>query len=206
MGYNHGDKATALPFGTELPGTRASQWSLILRNRPRATRPRVARRYKIRRVGINSMPGRRVYSEVPERVPVKGLDAAFQGAMPRVDWNSRRKTVPLNILLPSTILWAKDLPPQLRPTALMTAFPRIANLLAANWKEPTTFYGYMRSLLFDPRRGGRRGFSPHIKHELVKLRSAYSLRSSKRTSNADREGSAEPALAPPTSASHVATE
>ena len=76
--------------------------------------------------------------------------------------------------------------------ALMAAFPRIANLLAANWKDPTVFHNYMRSLLVD-RRGDRQGFSPRIKQELTRLRTAYHLGSSQRTSDVD---DANPALAP----------
>jgi hypothetical protein len=87
--------------------------------------------------------------------------------------------------------------------ALMAAFPRIANLLAANWKEPAAFHNYMRSLLFD-RRGDRQGFSPRIKQELVRLRTAYHLGSSQHTPDVDSEGSPDPALAPSTSASHDA--
>ena len=151
------------------------------------------------------MPGHRVDTETTEGISVECLDdALLQVAVPEVDWNSVRRTAPLNILLPSTVLWAKDLPPRVRPMALMAAFPRIANLLAANWKEPVAFHNYMRSLLFD-RRGDRGGFSPRIKQELIRLRTAYHLRGSQRTSDVEREGSPNPALVPPTSASHDVT-
>jgi hypothetical protein len=150
------------------------------------------------------MPGRRVDTEKAEGISVECLDdALLRVAVPEVDWNRVRRTAPLNILLPSTVLWASDLPPRVRPMALMAAFPRIANLLAANWKEPAAFHNYMRSLLFD-RRGDRQGFSPRIKKELVRLRTAYHLGSTQRASDVDREGSPNPALAPPPS-SHGAT-
>ena len=128
------------------------------------------------------MPGRRVDTEMLESISVEFTDAALiRQTMVEADWNSRRKSAPLNILLPSTMLWAKDLPPRVRPMALMARFPRIANLLAANWKEPTAFHSYMRSLLVD-RRGDRKGFPSNIKHELVRLRICYRLRRSGRSS------------------------
>jgi hypothetical protein len=137
------------------------------------------------------MPGRHVDTEATEGISVECLDdALLQVAVPNVDWTSVRRTAPLNILLPSAILWAKDLPPRVRPMALMAAFPRIANLLAANWKDPTAFKNYMRSLLFD-RRGDRQGFSPHIKQELIRLRTAYHLGSSQRPSDVDRANPAD---------------
>lgn len=146
------------------------------------------------------MPGRRVDTETTEGISVECLDdGLLQVAVPEVDWKSVRRTAPLNILLPSTVLWAGDLPPEVRPMALMATFPRIANLLAANWKDPTAFCKYMQSLLVD-RRGDRGGFSPRIKKELVRLRTAYHLRSPQRTSDVVREGSTNPPLAPPTSA------
>ena len=151
------------------------------------------------------MPGRRVDTERAKGISVECPDdALLQVAVPEVGWSRVRKTAPLNILLPSTMLWAKDLPPRVRPMALMVAFPRIANLLAAHWKEPAAFHNYMRSLLFD-RRGGRSGFSPRIKQELVRLRTAYHLGSSQRSSDVDREGSPNPALASPISDSHDVT-
>jgi hypothetical protein len=68
----------------------------------------------------------------------------------------------------------------------MRTFPRIANLLAANWKDPTAFHNYMRSLLID-RRSGRQGFSSEIKQELVRLRAAYRLRDSVRLADGKQE-------------------
>ena len=122
------------------------------------------------------MSGRHVDTAMLEGIAVECLDTA------KIDWKRMRRTAPLNILLPSTTLWAKALPRQVRPMALLATFPRIANLLAASWKEPVAFHNYMGSLLFD-HRGGRRGFPPRIKKELVKLRSAYHLDSSERGSD-----------------------
>ena len=131
------------------------------------------------------MPGRHIDTGKLEGVSVECLDAELIAAkMVEVDWSSKRKTAPLDVILPSTLLWAGDLPKTVRPIALMRRFPRIANLLAANWKDPTAFRKYMGSLLTD-RRGGRKGFPPEIKEELVRLRTAYSLRTGERVSSVE---------------------
>ena len=131
------------------------------------------------------MPGRHIDTEKLEGVSVECLDAELIAAkMVEVDWSRKRKTAPLNVILPSTLVWAGDLPKQVRPIALMRRFPRIANLLAANWKDPTAFHKYMGNLLID-RRGGRQGFSSEIKDELVRLRTAYSLCTSERVSGVE---------------------
>jgi hypothetical protein len=87
------------------------------------------------------MPGWRVDTEMLEGISVEHFDLEmFPSALAQPDWSRRRKAAPLNTLLPSTWLWAKGLPPQVRPVALMGALPRVATLLAANWKDPTVFY------------------------------------------------------------------
>jgi len=122
------------------------------------------------------MPGWRVDTERLDGISVEHLDLEmFPLALAQPDWSRRRKAAPLNTLLPFTWLWAKGLPAKVRPVALMDAFPRVANLLAANWKDPTAFYRYMGSLLID-RRGGRQGFPSEIRKELLSLRTAYPLR------------------------------
>ena len=133
------------------------------------------------------MPWRHIDGEMVEGVSVEWLDGEAIETTPEkaeTDWSHQRKTAPFNQLLPFTSLWAEDLPPQVRPMALMAAFPRVANLVAANWKEPVAFRIYMQSLLADSRRG-RRGFSSEIKEELVKLRMFYYFGSCLRTTGAD---------------------
>ena len=144
------------------------------------------------------MPGRHIDTGKVEGVSVECLDAELIAVkMVEIDWSRKRKTTPLDVILPSTLLWAGDLPKSVRPLVLMSRFPRIANLLAANWKDPTAFYKYMGNLLID-RRGGRQGFSSEIKEELVRLRTAYSLRTSEPLSGA--EGLSNSPSAPPESA------
>ena len=135
------------------------------------------------------MPGWRVDTQRLDGISVEHLDLEmFPLALAQPDWSRRRKAAPLNTLLPFTWLWAKGLPPQVRPVALMDAFPRIANLLAANWKDSTAFYRYMGNLLID-RRGSRQGFSAEIKEELLRLRTAYQLRKAQRTLAVTQEAS-----------------
>src|SRR5262245_61832700 len=81
---------------------------------------------------------------------------------------------PRNLLLDHATRWAATLPIPARPHALMREFPRIANMIALLWTEPTSesFYEYMNSLLVD-HRGGRKGFPPAVLHDLLELRDLY---------------------------------
>ena len=91
------------------------------------------------------------------------------------DWNVRRKATPLNDLLNPTLRWAASLPPAIRPLALMNRFPRLANLVAASWKEPLSFRACLDDLLTD-RRGGRQGLPADVRDELDNLRRYYYFR------------------------------
>ena len=151
------------------------------------------------------MPERRVNIEMLEGISVEYLDLESIEVTPttaETDWSRQRKTAPFDGLLASTLRWAEDLPPQVRPRSLMDKFPRIANLVAANWKEPVAFRNYMQSLLADQRRG-RRGFSSDIKEELDTLRMFYYFGRCLRTTGANGVGSPVSARAeavPPSSA------
>ena len=71
--------------------------------------------------------------------------------------------------VPHTLQWADALPPGVRPTALLRQFARIANLIAATWRDSEHFDAYMGSLLTDTR-GNRRGFPVEVLRELEALR------------------------------------
>jgi len=79
-----------------------------------------------------------------------------------------RKNQPANIPLPRTKTWFENLPPRVRPSALMRQFPRIANQIAAAWDDLVQFDTYMDSLLTD-KRGGRNGFPSDVIAELGAL-------------------------------------
>jgi len=91
------------------------------------------------------------------------------------DWTARRKQIPLNDLLNPTLRWSASLPPSVRPLALLNRFPRLANIVAASWKEPLSFRAYLDDLLTD-RRGGRKGLPPEVRAELDNLRRYYYFR------------------------------
>jgi hypothetical protein len=90
----------------------------------------------------------------------------------QVDWVGRRKAQPANLVLPSTRRWMNSLPLEYRPQALPIRFPRIANLLAANWDNPEDCIAYISSLLHD-QRGGRKGFPPEVLQDIHDLRVYY---------------------------------
>jgi hypothetical protein len=69
----------------------------------------------------------------------------------------------------------EDLPPDVRPTALLRLHARIANLIAATWRDPKAFGAYMESLLRDTR-GNRQGFPPKIVAELAALKHYHDTR------------------------------
>jgi hypothetical protein len=79
------------------------------------------------------MSWRRVDTDMLRGILVEWFDVGLCDAV-LATWAERkylhlRKTAPLNRLLPHTLLWAQELPPQVVPELLMKQFPRIANLL-----------------------------------------------------------------------------
>ena len=94
-------------------------------------------------------------------------------AAPEDKWSWVRKARPLNTLLPATVRWLECLAPDVRPSALATQFPRIANRLAAEWVNPETCRAYLYELLTDTR-GGRKGFPEDVLGDLLALHVLYS--------------------------------
>jgi hypothetical protein len=78
----------------------------------------------------------------------------------------------VNHLLSSTIDWLASLPPSARPLALATRYPRIANRIAHEWKEPSACQKDFDDLVYDTR-GKRRGFPLDVHRELLILRDYY---------------------------------
>jgi hypothetical protein len=81
----------------------------------------------------------------------------------------QRKAAPVSTPLPRTLTWAESLPPDIRPTALLHRYARIANLIAATWPDAKAFERYMESLLTDKRGGSRQGFPVDVLRELTTL-------------------------------------
>jgi hypothetical protein len=114
----------------------------------------------------------------PEGSSSKASDpqpAARPASVAADDPKRLRRGSPANILVPPTLKWVESLPPNVRPNALLRQYPRIANLIAAAWRDPKAFYPYMDSLLTD-KRGNRKGFPGEILNELVALQQFYEMR------------------------------
>ena len=71
-----------------------------------------------------------------------------------------------------TTQWLTELPPNVRPQQVANAYPRIANSLCRNWRNPTEFLGCLDNLPLDSR-GERQGFSADIAMELARLKDYY---------------------------------
>jgi hypothetical protein len=84
----------------------------------------------------------------------------------------RQNTTTVNRLLSSTVDWLASLPPNVRPLALATKFPRVANRIAKEWQEPSACRRDFDDLVYD-KRGTRRGFPPDVYVELLALRDFY---------------------------------
>jgi hypothetical protein len=84
----------------------------------------------------------------------------------------RQNTTTVNRLLSSTIDWLAALPPNVRPLALATKYPRLANRIAQEWREPSACRKDFDDLVYD-KRGTRRGFPPDVYVELLALRDYY---------------------------------
>jgi hypothetical protein len=84
----------------------------------------------------------------------------------------RRNINSVNRLLSSTVDWLASLPPNARPLALATRFPRVANRIAQEWSEPSACRRDFDDLVFDSR-GTRQGFPPDVLGELLTLRDYY---------------------------------
>jgi hypothetical protein len=85
------------------------------------------------------------------------------------DWSGMRKARPADYLLPQSDKWFGALPSEVSPHSLATRFPRIVNLIASQWDDRHGAPKLFEELLVD-RRGGRAGFPPAVRHDLLKLR------------------------------------
>ena len=85
-----------------------------------------------------------------------------------------RKANPVNEPLPVTFRWIARLPAGVRPLTLLREFPRIANALALEWRDPELFRTRLYDLLVD-KRGNRRGFPADVQAELLALRAYFDV-------------------------------
>jgi hypothetical protein len=89
-----------------------------------------------------------------------------------LDWSMLRKVRPVNYMLPMSMAWLSTLPKHVRPMALVTQYPRIANAIALEWDRPVACRAYFADLLVD-HRGARKGFPADVYRDLTTLRDHY---------------------------------
>jgi len=83
-----------------------------------------------------------------------------------------RHAQPATVLLPRTASWLSEIPDKLRPKALATQFPRIANVVCASWPDPLTREKYLEDLLAGSR-PNRKGFPPAVLRDLQRLHAIH---------------------------------
>jgi hypothetical protein len=76
------------------------------------------------------------------------------------------------VLVPATLRWLELLPEYARPTLFCERFPRIVNQFAIVWADRKLCKLYFETLMGDDR-GGRSGFGPQVRKEIVRLRVYY---------------------------------
>ena len=102
--------------------------------------------------------------------------AAAASAAPRADtdrdWSSVRKARPAEYLLPLTEKWFDAFPADRAPCALASQYPRICNLIAVHWNDLRGAPELFEDLLTD-RRGGRAGFPPAVRRDLISVQEQW---------------------------------
>ncbi len=76
------------------------------------------------------------------------------------------------MLMPATLKWLELLPEYARPIVFCERFPRIVNQFAQVWADRRMCKLYFETLMGDDR-GGRAGFGPEVRKEIVRLRVFY---------------------------------
>lgn len=114
--------------------------------------------------------GARAYEDVHETPVVTPAPAdATSAAADETDWSAHRRARPADVLLPVTLAKLRALPDGVKPIQLAGHFPRVSNLVAMHWDDDVALPAYLEALLTD-HRGGRRGFPPVVRAELLALR------------------------------------
>lgn len=72
------------------------------------------------------------------------------------------------VLLSQTHLWLRTIPSSVQPKQLCRQFPRVANLIAANWDDTVLTDRVLIDLMTD-NRGDRAGFPARVRAELHEL-------------------------------------
>lgn len=107
-------------------------------------------------------------NDVVQPARPRPVDAPKPQAGPAADWSAMRKAQPANFLFPQSRKWLEALPPEVAPSALATEYPRIVNIIVSQWSDPLGVPELFEELLGD-RRGGRAGFPPAVRRDLLNL-------------------------------------
>ena len=122
---------------------------------------------------LDGLPSRDIDAVQTKRnKPAQSQATSPPGASSKEGHESLRKASPASAPLPRTFEWVASLPRDVQPTALMRHYPRIANVIAAAWRDSKALRSYMDCLLTDTR-GNRQGFPPDVLGELLALREYY---------------------------------
>ena len=115
-----------------------------------------------------------LWSQLRKRVSGAFSSRGESGLLERRDPASmRRPEVESDrVLMPATLKWLEMLPEYARPTLFCERFPRIINQFATVWADRKLCKLYFETLMGDDR-GGRAGFGPEVRKEIVRLRVFY---------------------------------
>jgi hypothetical protein len=120
--------------------------------------------------------GSRGWSDLNDVVqPVARLrdaQAAATRLEPSTDWSGVRKAQPAQYLLPQSEKWFDALPAEVAPCALASQFPRLVNIIVSLWNDHRGAPDLFEELLAD-RRGGRAGFPPAVRRDLLGLQAFW---------------------------------
>lgn len=113
-------------------------------------------------------------NDVVQAVPRQHADnvAPQSKREPSTDWTSVRKARPAEHMLPLTEKWFDGFPTARAPCALASQYPRICNLIAVQWNDHRGAPELFEELLTD-RRGGRAGFPPAVRRDLVNVQEVW---------------------------------
>jgi hypothetical protein len=122
---------------------------------------------------LDGLPSRDIDAvQTKRKTPAQSQATSPHGASSQEGQESLRKASPASAPLPRTFEWVASLPADVQPTALMRHYPRIANVIAAAWRDSKALRSYM-DCLFTDNRGNRQGFPPDVLGELLALRAHY---------------------------------
>lgn len=109
-----------------------------------------------------TFPNTRQWDHVPARQAYPKADRSLETTRQGIKRGEE-------LILGATIKWARAIPSELRPRALVIKFPRIANAMAGAWSNPRLFNMLLCQLMLDDR-GGRQGFPFDVLQDLANLR------------------------------------